>query len=163
MTNHGGGCQPSATGWQTGLKANLIRLRCSWAQNQIQQWRHCSERVVLWRTTGRNKGAALQELDRGQQRSDRTDGGIIRTSVEIADHVASHRSQRPPWLYWESDPSQVSGLLLNTSVLNLQCLQEVCWRGCWGPWASTAGIWKSSQISVDPFHSVTNYKGPEVV
>lgn len=38
MTNHGGGCQPSSTGWQTGPKANLIRLQCSWAEIQIWLW-----------------------------------------------------------------------------------------------------------------------------
>lgn len=45
MTNHGGGCQPSSTGWQTGPKANLIRLQCSWAEIQIQQRSQRSSRT----------------------------------------------------------------------------------------------------------------------
>lgn len=78
------------------------------------------------------KVTLLQEVDQSNKEAarDLADGEITPRHVSAwtegsADHVASHQTQRPRGFYLKSDTNQASGLLPNTSVLNLQRLHSV--------------------------------------
>lgn len=131
MTNHGGGCQPSSTGWQTGPKANLIRLQ--WAEIQIQLW--CSSIVAaaepctaVWDTVY-PPPSSIQDLRPlgGAQRSWWNSANFTKNKIQSEKNWIAISS---PKLFLVVYCSQSDFLFfICIFILAMQCVgSDLCWK-----------------------------------